>query len=311
MPTMITGGAGFIGAHVLKRLLTRGEPLVAYDQMPDTALLEAVLGPKLSRVTTVRGDVLDLPFLVRTAQEHRIDKVVHLAYVLGSQTERNPALTTKVNVEGTNNVFEMAGFLGIRRVVWASSVAVFGPRSRGPDGTIGSDSPFDPQTVYGACKLTNELVARRYAHIYGLEPVGLRFPVVYGPEVRRGWAAFIPNLVERLARGESNPPAPRDDQVVNWGYVEDIAGSVVRALEVPPPPRRVYTVAGYEATVGEIVSMVLDMFPGAGAVPLEGYPMVRLETRFDLSEIKTDLDWEPEVTAEEGVRRIVEHYGQR
>ena len=214
-------------------------------------------------------------------------------------------------MEGTNNVFEMAGFLGIRRVVWASSVAVVGPRSRRPDGTIWSDAPFDPQTVYGACKLTNELVARRYAYIYGLEPIGLRFPVVYGPEVRRGWAAFIPNLVERLARGEGNPPVPRNDHMVNWGYVEDIANSVVRALEVPSPPQRVYAVAGYEATVGEMVNMALEMFPGADAVPLERHPMVRLETRFDLSEIKMDLDWEPKVTAAEGVRRIVEHYGHR
>ena len=311
MPTLITGGTGFISAYVLKRLIARGEPVVAYDQMPDTALLEAVLGPDADRVAVVRGDVLDLPLMVRTAREHQVDKVVHLAYLLGALTERNPALATRVNIEGTNNVFEMAGFLEVRRVVWASSIAVFGPRSAGPDGVVSVDAPYDPQTVYGACKVTNELTARRYAYIYGMEPLGLRFPVVYGPEVRRGWAGFLPNLVADLLQGGRSPTAPFNDHMVNWGYVDDIADAVVLALDAPHTPQRVYTLAGYEATVRSMVDVVLEMFPGVMATPMEGYPMVRLETRFDQSAAKAELGWQPRVTVEEGARRIVEHYRHR
>ena len=279
MSTLITGGTGFVGAYVLKHLLAQGQAVVAYDQMPNTGLLEAVLGQDAGGVQVVRGDVLDLPLMVRTAREHQVDGIVHLAYMLGGMTERNPALATKVNIEGTNNVFEMAGFLGLRRVVWASSIAVYGPRSAGTQGVVGPDAPFDPQTVYGASKLTNELTARRYAHIYGLEPIGLRFPVLYGPEVVRGWAGFLSNLAAGLVRGEDHLSAPRDDHRVNWGYVEDIADAVVRALQVPRPPQRVYTVAGYEATVAEAVDAVLGCFPGAEVAPMEKYPMVRLETR--------------------------------
>ena len=311
MATLITGGTGFVGTYVLKRLLAQGEEVVAYDQMPDTALLEAVLGKDAKRVTVVRGDILDLALLLRVAKEHRVDRVLHLAYVLGAANERNPALATRVNVEGTNNAFEMAGLLGVRRVVWASSIAVFGPGSVRADGRVGPDGPFDPQTIYGACKLTNELAARRYAHIYGLEPIGLSFPVVYGPEVRRGWSGFLCDLASSLAQGERHPVAPRNEHMVNWGYVEDIAEAVVVALAAPPPARRVYTVAGSEATVKAAVDSACRLFPGVEVRAMEGYPMVRLETKFDPETISADLGWKPQVDVEEGVRRIVEHYSHR
>ena len=304
-------GTGFVCAYVLKQISAQGQAVVAYDQMPNMGMLEAVLGQDAGRVQVVRGDVLDLPLMVRTAREHHVDRIVHLAYLLGGMTERNPALATRVNVEGANNVFEMAGFLGLRRVVWASSIAVFGPRSAGAQGVVGPDVPFDPQTVYGASKLTNELTARRYAYIYGLEPMGLRFPVLYGPEVIRGWAAFLSSLAAGLVRGEERLSAPRDDHKVNWGYVEDIADAVVRALRVPRPPQRVYTVAGYEATVGDAVAAVLEHFPGAEVAPMEKYPMVRLESRFDVSPAKADLGWQPQVSIDEGARWMVDHYRSR
>ena len=308
MPTLITGGTGFIGAHVAKGLMARGETVVAYDLMPDPALLKAVLGPELARVTVVRGDILDLPLMVRTARDHKVDKVVHLAYVLGTLTERNPALGTRVNVEGTNNVFEMAGFVEARRVVWASSVAVYGPRSAGSDGVVGADAPYDPQTIYGACKLTNELASSRYSYIYGLDPIGLRFPVVYGPEVRRGWAGFLCDMAAALVRGERYPAVPHNDQMVSWGYVEDIAEAVMLALDCTAVPRRVYTLGGFEATVAEMVDFGLKRFPGAEASPLERFATVRLETRCDLSPAESDLGWQPRVRAEEGMDLIVEHY---
>ena len=308
MPTLITGGTGFIGAYVAKGLVKRGETVVAYDLVPDPALLKAVLGPDSARVTVVRGDVLDLPLMLRTAREHGVNRVVHLAYVLGTLTERNPALGTRVNVEGTNNVFEMAGFVDAGRVVWASSIAVYGPRSVGSDGVVGAEAPYDPQTIYGACKLTNELASARYAHIYGLDPIGLRFPVVYGPEVRRGWAAFLCHMSYALVSGEKNPVAPRNDQMVCWGYVEDVAEAVMLALDCATVPRRVYTLGGFEATVAEMVDFALMRFPGAKACSPERFAMVRLETRYDLSPAESDLGWRPMVPAEEGMARIVDHY---
>ena len=308
MSTLITGGTGLIGSYAIKRLVTQGEVLVAYDHIPDMALLEAVLGADVAMVDVVRGDVLDLPFLMRTAREYEVQKVVHLAYLLAAQTEQNPALATRVNVEGTNNVLEMAGSVGVRRVVWASSIGVFGPKSAGPGGVVGADAPWDPETVYGACKVTNEVTARCYAKMYGLEPIGLRFPVVYGPEVRRGWSAFLPNLAASLVQGKRHPVVPLTDHPVNWGYVEDMADAVMIALSAPPQAQGVYTLAGFEATVREVVNVALAMFPGVEAIPMEGYPMPSLRTRFDASPVKSALGWEPKVTVEEGVRRIVNHY---
>lgn len=306
MTVFITGGTGFVGANVLKQLAARGEDGIAYDLYPDHDLLEAVLGPDVAKVKVVQGDILDLPTMVRTARQHKADRIVHLAYALGRATEYSPLHGSRINVEGTDNVFEMAGYVGITRVAWASSIAVFGPRSRGADGVVPLDAPFDPQTIYGGCKITNELSARRYSYIYGLEPVGLRFPVVYGTEIRRGWAAFLCHEAESLLR-TGTAQAPLKDHLVNWGYVDDIAGAVVRALEVPRPPRRVYTLAGFPATVKDISERVASHFPG-GKLESMDYPLVWLETNFDLSATRADLGWEPVVDPDEGTRRIVEYY---
>ena len=312
MTTLITGGTGFISAYVLKRLIAKGEAVVSYDQAPNMARLKAVLGPDAGKVTVVRGDVLDSGFMLRTARNNKVDKVVHLAYIVrDNPANPNPALSTRINVDGTNNVFDMAGFAGARRVVWASSVAIFGPKSAGSSGVVGTDAPFDPLSVYGASKLTNEKAAEVYATIYGLEPIGLRFPLVYGPEIIGNWAEYLPNLSASLARGEPHPVVPRGDQVINLGYVEDIADAIVRSLEVPrpaSPDRYVYTLAGYETTVNASVDMILAHFPGTQAATREDYPRVELQTTYDVSAAKTDLGWQPQVTVEEGVRRIVEHY---
>ena len=308
MSTLITGGTGFIGSHTLRQLAGKGETLVAYDLTPDHKILQAVLGEDASKVAVVQGDILDLPLMVRTAREHEIDKVIHLAYVLGAQTEQNPGLATRVNIEGTNNVFEMAGIVGARRVVWASSIAVYGPKNQGQDGIVGTDAPYDPQSVYGATKVTNEITARRYAEIYGLETIGLRFPMVYGPEVRRGRAGFLSDLAYSLLSDEGPVSTPPFDQPLNWGYVDEIADAIARALGGPSSTQHTYTLAGFEATVGQMINMVLEIVPGSKNVAVEGAVRSRLQSRFDGSAARAELGWEARVTLQEGISRIVEHY---
>ena len=301
MSCLITGGTGFIGSRVARRLTAAGEKVVAYDINPqDLEGLAAEL---------VQGDVLDLPHLLRTARQHQADRIVHLAYILGRATEFNPHQATKINVEGTNNVFEVASSLGIKRVVWASSIAVFGPKSAGPDGVVANDAPYHPATIYGACKVVNELTAQRYARSFGLEPIGLRFPAVYGPGSPRGWAGFIDQIARDLAAGRM-ARVPRGDQPQNWVYVEDIAQAIVLALGVPRPRHLAFTLAGEVATTTQVIDIMWHLCPDAPVERMESFPEARLMAHLDDSPARQELGWGLGHSLEAGLRATINYHRQ-
>lgn len=308
MNYLITGGTGFIGSYVIRHLVARGDRVTAYDIAPNTAFLEQVAGKAaMGAVTAVRGDILDLAHLARTARQQGAEVLIHLAYLLGRDTEFNPTLAVRVNCEGTNNAFETACLSGIKRVVWASSIAVFGPRSVGTSGVVANDAPYHPLNIYGACKALNELVAKRYARSYGLEPIGLRFPLVYGPGAVRGWAGFLPRMVEDLVLG-TTARAPRGDIAANWCFVDDIARGIVLAGSAPPARTPAFTLSGEVRTVGEAVDMIRGYFPGGRVETDERYPGLELPGHLEGEPARSHLGWQPRYSLEEGVRETVEFY---
>ncbi|MDP6100849.1 MAG: NAD(P)-dependent oxidoreductase [Dehalococcoidia bacterium] len=308
MVYLVTGGTGFIGAHVIRQLTERGDSAVSYDLAPNPTYLESVVGPKnMPAVKVVQGDVTDLGQLLRAGRGQGVQKVIHLAYMLGRDTEFNPSLATKVNCEGTNNVFDAACEWGARRVVWASSIAVFGPHSAGAGGVVANDAAYDPRVIYGACKVVNEVVARRYSHSYGLEPVGLRFPVVYGPGAVRGWSGFLTRLVMDLAQGRP-AQAPTGQQPSNWLHVEDIAEAAVLTTTTPHPGELAYTLSGEVKTTREVVDMVLGYFPDSPVTFDESYPDPSLPGHLDSYSFRRDLGWEPRFTMADGIAHMVNFY---
>src|SRR6266699_2193980 len=162
MAIMITGGTGFIGAHLARRLLQAGETVVLFDAQPDRQAIQDIA----ERVTVVRGDVTVLQDLLHAIKAHRVERVVHLAYIVGPENEQHPPRALHINCVGTNNVFEAARLEGLQRVVWASSVAVYGPRSYYGKADLDEDDPPQPTRVYGACKLFNEHMAEDYFHAF-------------------------------------------------------------------------------------------------------------------------------------------------
>ncbi len=155
MAIMITGGTGFIGAHLARRLVGVGETVVLFDMQPDLRAVRDLA----EQVAIVRGDATALQDLLHAVKQHRVDRLVHLAYIVGLENERNPPRALQINCVGTNNVFEVARLEGLRRVVWASSVAVYGPRAYYGKETLDEYDPPNPTRVYGACKLFNEHLA--------------------------------------------------------------------------------------------------------------------------------------------------------
>jgi len=306
-PTLVTGGTGFIGSYVARELTEHGHDVVCYDLSADTAILEK-LGVA-DDVAVRRGDVTDPLDVVNAVRDTRSDRVVHLAALLTNTARDNPRAAVDVNIQGTTAVFEAARILDLERVAWASSAAVYAPPGNYPSrddtghhGPVTEDDLVYPDTLYGATKEYNEHQARVYSEDYALSLVGLRPTVAYGPYRETGGSAFLANVVEKPALGESFD-VEYGDQVVDWQHVEDIARAFRLAVEVDGSElsRDVYNVAGVSATVREAVETMRTIAPDADlTVSDEGeLPWTQ---RLDDTEARRDFGYEPQYHLEEGFR---------
>lgn len=259
MAIMITGGTGFIGAHVARRLVGVGETVVLFDAHPDLEAIREIA----EHVAVVRGDVTGLLDLLHAVKTHRVDRIVHLAYILGPENEENPPRAIQVNCFGTNNVFEVARLEGLKRVVWASSVAVYGPRSYyGKEGLDEYDPP-NPTRVYGACKVLNEHLAEHYFQQFHVEHIALRPSVVYGPGRVRGSAQFMQDWLERAAIG-GPVSIPSGDEQDTWSYVEDVAEAFFLSVRAEVlPSHRIFNIGGDFRSRRELAEYLRKLVPEA------------------------------------------------
>lgn len=309
MTFLITGGTGFIGAYVVRDLLKRGDRVVCFDIDPNPRLLGALLSPEeLENVTLVRGDVTDWVQLLHALKEYHIDRVIHLASLLTSSSESNFPLALRVNCQGTNHVFEGAALLGLEKVVWASSVAVFGPRSIGSDGVVLNDAPHDPQTVYGACKSYNEQMALHYVHKYDLDVIGLRFTLVYGygkeETIARGTGAeYLNELIDKPALEHGPCVVPYGDDQMDWLYVEDVARAVVLASQAPKTRSKALTVRGDLRPMREVFDYVHRLLPQVEMVLQPG--RYRQTWQFDGRVTQDEIGYAPAYKIEEGIKRDI------
>lgn len=311
MSTLVVGGGSFIGAYVARRLLREGTTVVAYDlDVRDNAIHRVLEPDELARIRFVRGDVLDLVGLLHAARDHRVGDIVHLAAALIPACEAEPALGVRVNVDGFNHVLETARVVGARRVVWSSSIAVYGP----PESYAGEpdeEAPHRPTTVYGACKSLNEYMAAYYTRAFGVDTIGLRFTVVYGPGRLRGALAYRlgRELLEKPAHGQ---PArvPAGDGLVNWQHVEDAAQAVLLALRRPgPTPSRVFNTGGEPLRVREAAAVVQRLLPDA-RLEVEPGPAEGI-ARLSIERARKELGYAPRYDFATGARATINEYRRR
>ena len=319
---LVTGGTGFIGAYVTADLVEHGHDVVAFDLSTDETRLDR-LGVA-DDVEVVRGDVTDPTAVVRTIRATESTHVIHLAALLTDGARGNPRAALEVNCGGTNNVFEAARTLSdqVERVTWASSAAVYAPPDRyateggigaGDDGAgadetgewVTEDDLVYPDTLYGATKEYNEHQARVYLEEYGVSHVALRPTVAYGPYRETGGSAFLVDLLEKPALGESFS-VEYGDQVIDWQYVWDIAQAFRKATFASESDlsQRVYNVRGECATIREAADTVASVVPGADISVADEGELPWTQT-LDMSRAREDLGYDPEYDLESGVREYV------
>jgi nucleoside-diphosphate-sugar epimerase len=220
---LITGGAGFLARYLLREPAMKNRKVVVFDRH----------APKVEaapNVVCVAGDIADYGQLEKAIKEHNVDGIVHLSSIMLSEAAASPHEAIRVNVQGTVNVFEAAIKLGLGRVIWASSVQVYGSKSFYYPETWVDETVFkQPVSLYGLCKSFCEDVASFYKS-HGLKATGLRFSTIYGYGRKTGSNTYLCDLIEQAARGK-DVTIPYAEHNNNLIYVKDAARAVVHCLE--------------------------------------------------------------------------------
>ena len=260
MSIMVTGGAGFIGAKIVRKLLERGEEVVCFDMAPP----RANLAPYLDRIQVYRGDITQVPHLLEAVNLHGVTKVIHMAALLPPDTEDRPHFGMHVNIQGTNNVFEVARWTGLERVVYASSIAVYGVQETFGERPVNEDDIISPVNVYGMTKAVNDFSAGKYADRYGLDLRGVRICTVFGHGRVTGMTGMIGGLLMSLpAVGKPVSMPFNENEPSPLIHAEDAAEIFVRVALSSELNHRVYISGGHMATIRDMANLMLGYIPDA------------------------------------------------
>jgi nucleoside-diphosphate-sugar epimerase len=311
MRVLITGGYGFIGAWIIRNLLARGDEVWVYDLREDARRLRLILPDSaVARVTFIQGDVTDLKGLSAAISAHKISHIIHLAGLQVPTCRADPMLGARVNVLGTLAVFEAVKGAGdqIKRLVYASSAAVFGGPDKYPAGAQPDDAHLVPSTHYGVFKCCNEGNARIYFQDSGLSSVGLRPWTVYGVGRDLGMTSEPTKAIKAVLLGRSYH--------INFGgwsdfqYVDDVAKVFVYALERPYRGAKSYNLRGDVITLKDFHSALCTVLPEAARLVTFGTTQIAIA--YDLSDegLQRDLGPMPKTPLVEGIRETVAIFKQ-
>jgi nucleoside-diphosphate-sugar epimerase len=298
---LVTGGAGFIGSHIVENLIQRGDTVRVLDNFSTGKREHLKLFGRTA--TVVEGDVRDEALVERLAEG--VDYVLHLAAVVSvPQSMRDPDLTNAVNVTGTLNVLNAARKFQVKRVVLSSSCAVYGDNPQLPLSEQATPQPLSP---YAASKLIGEIYCQTYCRAYGLPTVALRYFNIYGPrqDPNGDYAAVIPKFVYRLKAGQAPLIYGDGQQTRDFVYVGDVVRANLLACEQPQASGHVFNIASGQATslldLAEILGGLAGPIPPQFAPAREGD--IR-HSRGDGAYAHTLLGFQPNMQLHEGLQHL-------
>ncbi len=304
--TLVTGGAGFIGSHLVDLLLQRGNQVIAYDNFsPFYPGKENNVAQNLGRkrYRLVKADILDYETLVQTMDG--VDVVFHQAAQPGVRYSiEHPLDCHQVNVTGTLNVLLAARESGVSKVVFASSSSVYGLPEQLP---ISEEHPTNPNSPYAASKLAAEKYCRVFHEVYGLDVVMLRYFSVYGPRGRPD--QVVRAFVERVAK--DLPPVIFGDgkQTRDFTYVSDVVDANILSAESEGISGEVFNVgAGGRTSIRDLAETIIDLMDKTGKIsPTHGKPYSGdfPHTCADITKASRGLGYVPRVELKEGLKRFI------
>ena len=310
---LVTGGAGFIGSHLVARLLAEGAWRVLvvddFNDFYDPSVKRRNVEPHAGReeFKLHEADIRDRAALEEIFKATRFDVIVHLAARAGVRPSLvEPVLYAETNINGTLNLLELAREHGVRQFVFGSSSSVYGENEKVPFAE--EDKVDEPISPYAATKGAGELLCHTYSHLFGLRCVALRFFTVYGARQRPDLA--IHKFARLISKGEPIPVFGDGTTRRDYTYVDDIIAGVRAAMDYEASDYEVFNL-GESRTVElrELIALI-EKELGREAVidrkPLQ--PGDVPQTFADISKARRMLGYDPRTPIEEGIRRFVEWF---
>ena len=313
MKIFLTGAAGFIGFHTTKRLLEEGHEVVSIDEVNDYYRQQwkkenLKLLKKYDNFSFHQLDLLDLPALTKLVKKTKPAVIVHLAARAGVRPSiEQPLLYTKVNILGTQHLFEIARDLKIPKVVYASSSSVYGDQPKVPFSE--SDPCLEPISPYAATKRATELIAHTYSHLFNIQTIGLRFFTVYGPHGRPDMAPYL--FTDALLRHQPIKKYGDGTTARDYTYVDDIVAGVTACLTAKMPRKAEIINLGNNSPV-QLKGFIklLEEITGEKAI-VDQQPMQPGDTRqtfADISKAQKLLNFKPKTSLKDGLIKFVTWY---
>ena len=297
MKVLVTGGAGFIGSHIVDQLLAEGHQVVVVDDLSTGSLDNVNPQASFVRLSVLDGELLGL------FEREKFDAALHLAAqtIVGSSLE-HPDIDARVNVLGTLQVLEGCRQHGVERIIFASTAAVYGDVTELP---VPEEAPGQPASFYGLSKLTAERYIQMYHALYGLNYLILRYANVYGErQGDRGEGGVVSIFAGCLCRNNRLNIYGDGGQTRDFVYVGDVAAANVAAVTTPQTNRILNISSQTETSVNELASLFAEI-AGEAACPV--YHPVRsgdiLRSTLRNREACAALDWQPRIVLREGLER--------
>ena len=278
-----------MGSHMARTLIANHVNPILFDIAPNTKRIQDLAG----KTKIVRGDLTVLSELLDVMKANEVDCIFHYGATISAAADTRPIASHRINYEGTINVLEAARLSGVKRVIYASSMAIYKPTT----GTaVTEDHEKWPPSTYGVSKVFSELWGQFYASRYGLDFRALRFPTLIGPGREWSTFAFASFIIQKAALGETFDVPVRPDFRTPIAYVKDAAGAAMNLYRVERVASPAYNVPSMYPSAQEIVAEVKNQLPDASLrfvldEGLAGMAEARNPAPLDGSRIRQDLDF--------------------
>ena len=311
MKFLVTGGAGFIGSHLIERLVEQNHEIICLDNFndyynPEIKWRNIEKVKSKSNYRLIKADILDYEVLEEVFEKQRFDFVIHLAARAGVRPSiQQPLLYEAVNVRGTNNLLELCKIYGIDKFIFASSSSVYGANKKIPFSE--KDSVDNPISPYAATKKAGELICYTYSHLYNISITCLRFFTVYGPRQRPDMA--IHKFARLIDEGKPIPMFGDGSSRRDYTYFSDIVQGILRSIE-RCNGYHIYNL-GESKTIElrELIKLLEQALDTKAIIEhLPPQPGDVHITYADVSLARQDLEYNPKVAIEEGVERFVQWF---
>ncbi|MEM2914886.1 MAG: NAD-dependent epimerase/dehydratase family protein [Candidatus Bathyarchaeia archaeon] len=257
MSILISGGLGFIGSCLARKLVQENMDIVLFDISSDCKLIEDIK----NEVEIVKGDLANKEAVQNAVEKYNVKDIFHLGAVLSAFAETDPLRSFGVNFLGTINILEAARIFNVRKVIYSSSVAAYG--SNLPEPVV-EDAPLKPLTVYGISKVFSELWGLYYNRRYSIDFRALRLPSVVGPGRGLGGAsAYSTLIIQKAALNEPYEIDVDEDATMPIMYYKDAVKALLTLYNAKDPKSKIYNIAGISPTAMDIVQEVKKHLPNA------------------------------------------------